>query len=182
MFGDHDSDCIGFFDMETTGLSEDAEPCVAVVTVDGIQPRIFHGGVTMNGDSLKQLCDTLNGLDKVVTFNGAAYDFKILCRALESQGMNEEAVEMAELGMGPRHCDIMLDFAANSGYYGSMDSFAKATLDGVSKSGTGKWAAETWAADPGNAEVISYCVQDTTVLADLYYHGLKWGSLDRVTA
>ena len=126
--------------METTGLSHDAQPCVAVVLVEK-KHYVFCDDAIMSKEALGGLVDLLTTLSGIVTFNGAGYDFKVLHLALLKNKMTEQAEAIRKLAVGNLHVDIMFDFTAISGYYSSMDSFATASVEGCSKSNTGAWAA-----------------------------------------
>ena len=111
------------------------------------------------------------GPDALHTFNGAAFDLKMLY-------LLTGRAELKALALG--HRDLMLTFVCENRYYSSMDSFAKPTLgDAGSKTNTGAWAATAWFTDEAT-KVIDYCVADTAVLGALVQHVERWGKLLRV--
>lgn len=164
-----------WFDCETTGVTDDAKITCAVVLTPS-KSFVFHSGYgkTMTKDIGNKLVEFLTSCDRVVTYNGASFDFKKLYQLTG----NERCKELAK-----NHFDIMLQFFSDSGYFSSMDSFAGATLGaGEGKSNTGSWAANAWFSGSQDAEnVISYCEKDCMVLRSLYQHGLVHGCILRKT-
>ena len=165
-----------FFDCETTGLSDDCNiTCAAVTSGDGVHSYVWHSGQgetlsVANGNALVDFLVECGGA-KLYTFNGAAYDLKVLHRLTKRSELKRLALE---------HRDLMLAFVCENRYYSSMDSFAKPTLGSEqSKTNTGAWAATAWFSDQAE-EVIEYCVADTAVLGQLVSHVSKWGKLNRV--
>ena len=167
----------GYFDLETTGLSDDAQITVAVVKVvaaDGsVDYRIFHSGYgnVMTADTATEIVDALESCDKVFTFNGAAFDYRLLAATVGAADRGR-VVESARC-----HRDVMLDFAAHHGYYASMASFEN---ESASKTNTGAWAATAWFQGAG-AEVAEYCKSDVDVLHALVSEGSATGRLIRTT-
>lgn len=165
---------VAFFDTETTGVDDDASITCAVVT-DGAGDTLayFSGyGEVMTPAKGAQLVDALAAAGRVVTWNGAAFDFKKLYALT-----GDDRCKALALG----HDDAMLDFTATHGYFSSMDSVATGTLGpSKGKTNTGEWATTAWFNGSAPA-VLEYCAQDTLVLKRIYDHAAKWGSLSRVT-
>jgi len=159
-----------FWDAETTGIEEGSAINVIVVRTD-TESKVFMSdhGEPMGKDVGINVLDFLEKASVIVTFNGAAYDFKLLYLLTG----DARAKQFARL-----HVDVMYHFATQMGYYSSMDSFAVASI-GETKTETGEWAAEAWGTDP--ERVIDYCAQDTLVLEKLYEHALTYGMLFRKT-
>lgn len=166
-----------FFDCETTGITDDCSiTCAAVTSGNGVHSYVWHSG---QGECLSvaagnALVDFLIecGPEKLYTFNGAAFDLKVLYRLTNRAELKNIALN---------HHDLMMTFVCENRYYSSMDSFAKPTLGSAqSKTNTGAWAATAWFADDAEA-VIEYCVADTAVLAQLVSHVSKWGKLRRTS-
>lgn len=163
-----------FFDCETTGVTENSKITCAAVTGGENDVYVWHSG---QGESLSKqagnkLVDFLIscGADKVFTFNGGAFDLKMLF-------LLTGRVELKEFALN--HKDLMLTFVCENRYYSSMDSFAKATLGHENgKTNSGAWAATAWFTDEAS-EVINYCVSDTMVLGKLVEYVGKWGKLSR---
>ena len=71
-----------FWDLETTGLDDDCAATVGVVGDDDGNFRVFHSGYgcEMTTDKAVEMLEALEEADTVVTFNGAAFDFRVLAR------------------------------------------------------------------------------------------------------
>ena len=165
-----------FFDCETTGVTDESSiTCAAVTGGCGEHAYVWHSGQgePLSKSAGNKLVDFLVdcGPDALHTFNGAAFDLKMLYRLTGRS-------ELRALALG--HRDLMLAFVCQNRYYSSMDSFAKPTLgDAGSKTNTGAWAATAWFTEEA-AQVIDYCVADTVVLGALVQHIAQWGKLLRV--
>ena len=160
-----------FFDMETTGLGQDALPNVGVVRRENGSHEVFHSGhgQTMTAEVASALLDLLLTAGPVCSFNGAGFDFRVLANILPGRKS-----EIAELASGPQHFDLMLDWWAQKGYPAGMSSFA-----GGEKTQTGKWAVDAWSTTSEAQKVIDYCKSDTDALARLWFQGTREGRLDR---
>tara|TARA_E500000178_G_scaffold255883_1_gene252417 strand:- start:99 stop:761 length:663 start_codon:yes stop_codon:yes gene_type:complete len=164
-----------WFDCETTGVSDDAKITCAVVLTP-TKTMVFHSGYgkPMTKTVGLKLVEFLRSCDRVITYNGASFDFKKLHQLTQDDRCKALAKE---------HFDIMLQFTSESGFYSSMESFAGATFGkGQGKSNTGAWAATAWFTSSSEAEkVIDYCESDCKVLRNLYNHGLVHGCILRKT-
>lgn len=114
------------------------------------------------------LANALLAAKEVYTFNGAAFDLRLLYEL-------SQVPELKQLAM--RHRDVMVDFWADNLYFTSMESLAAPTL-GTGKSNNGGWAASAWF-DGEHEEVLEYCKRDVEVLRDLVTEGRRWGKLKR---
>ena len=168
-----------YLDCETNGLGVDAAiTCIAVTNAVG-ETTTWHSGHAekMTKEIASSVVDALlNAIGQgaqLYTFNGAAFDLKLLWSLSGRDEVRQMALD---------HCDLLVDFVCDLRYYASMDSFATATLrgDNTSKSNTGAWAATAWFC--GEAErVLEYCANDTRVLKLLVEHVAKHGKLQRHT-
>ena len=167
---------VAFFDCETNGVGPDAAiTCASVADNDG-NVTSYHSGYAeyMSPAIGIRLLEDLLTFDRVVTFNGAAFDFKKLFELTQDERVKTLAKESV---------DLMLQFTSQSGFYSSMDSFAKGTFGGdksMAKTNTGGWAATAWFQGEGE-KVLAYCESDVKVLKNLYSSGLMRGQLIRVT-
>ena len=166
---------VAFFDCETNGVGKDAKiTCASVVDGNGDVTSYHSGyGTFMSVNIGNRLLEDLKAFDRVVTFNGAAFDFQKLYQLTKNQGCKQLAKDSV---------DIMLQFTAEAGYFSSMDSFTKGTFqdEGMSKTNSGGWAAEAWFKGEGEA-VLLYCESDVAVLRNIYNAALARGQLVRLT-
>jgi len=102
-------DGVAFWDVETTGLDDDSAITVAVITMGMNDPQIFHSGEgnVMSVEKAVEMLTVLEEATTVVTFNGAAFDFKRLAHVI---GDHERVATVAA-----RHVDILFQFVANTG-------------------------------------------------------------------
>jgi len=164
-----------YFDCESTGVTDDSCLTCAAVTGGGLHAYVWHSG---QGEPLSvsagnKLVDFLVacGPERVYTFNGGAFDLRMLYRLTGRPELKTFAMQ---------HRDLMLVFVCENRYYSSMQSFASATLGpSQSKTNTGAWAATAWSTEEASA-VLDYCVEDTVVLGRLIEHARTWGKLRRV--
>lgn len=162
-----------YFDLETTGLGDDAEITCGVILDSNGNSKWYHSGYgkTMSPNIGQKLLDALEAAETVVSFNGAQFDF----RKLFDLTQDDRAKVLART-----HVDVLVLFAAQKGYFSSLASFAEGTFPGTcSKSNTGEWAAQAWETD--GKSVLEYCEQDTVVLKNVYEYLQSRGGLKRVT-
>ena len=162
-----------FFDCETTGIGPDAQiTCAATLDAAGGGARTWYTfqQAAMSKETGTELAQYLLASSVVVTFNGAAFDLRLLHKLTNVDALKELALH---------HVDIMYDFVASHRYYASMQSFAVATL-GAGKSNTGDWAARAWFTDEWES-VLEYCKQDVVVLQQLYVYAESHKCLKRTT-
>lgn len=159
-----------WWDSETNGLGDDADINLIVILKESGPLYFFDGpGMPISKDTALKALDELCAADVIVSFNGAAFDFKLLFKITE----DDRAKKLAQ-----NHIDIMFHFSVVHGYYASMQSFADAALS-KGKSRDGQWAISAWETNPD--EVKAYCAQDCNVLKQLYDYGTKHGALPRKT-
>lgn len=167
-----------YLDCETTGLDVSAKiTCVAITTHTG-QTTTWHSGYaevmteTVASAVVDQIIELLEAGAVLYTFNGAAFDLKLLWMLSKRDELKKIALT---------HCDLLVDFVADTRYYSSMDSFATPTLGAEeAKTNNGAWAVTAWF-DGQASEVLQYCVNDTVVLKRLVQHIQKYGALKRRT-
>ena len=163
-----------FWDLETDGVGLDCGITCGVVLSSSGDVTWLHSryGELMSPKTGKFLLDCLEAADKCVSYNGTQFDFSRLYRLTQ----DDRCKQLAKTSI-----DLLLSFGASHGYWSSMNSFAEATFpNDTNKTADGAWASTAWF--NGSAEqVLEYCEQDTAVLAKLYNHAAKWGSLDRLT-
>jgi len=162
------------FDTETDGLeSGDAVHVVALHDSRTNAPRCFTAhddGKT--DDHIIRSIDALVAQAAVCSWNGTQFDFRMMAAVA---GSAEDKRRCATLAL--THTDMMLQFAADKGYYGSLQSFAVPTL-GRGKIGQGGDVKADWAAGK-RQEVADYCADDAKLTADLYEYGAAHGRLRR---
>lgn len=176
------------FDIETTGVDLDAcdiTCCAARIVENGtVTTRAWHSGYAdaMAPADLVAVVEALHawwlrGL-VVVTFNGAKFDLAMMARKLAAHP--EAAAKLNALALD--HCDIMLQFLADRGYYASMNSFA-AGCNLAPKTWSGAEASQAWQGQPRESKdrVLAYCAEDVRCLSDLYRHIAEHGTATRVT-
>jgi hypothetical protein len=165
------------FDTETDGLEEGTHVNVASLHDTRVPGGVATSFVRRADDAAAHLiravaaCQQCNVL---ATFNGTAFDFRIMAARLDNLADKRHCAELALSSY-----DLMLDFAASSGYMSSLDSFCGASLN-AKKSSTGAAAVLLWAAGD-TAAVQAYCEKDAALTAQLFEYGGKWGRLHRTT-
>jgi uncharacterized protein YprB with RNaseH-like and TPR domain len=96
-----------YFDVETTGLSETASIVCAATIKAGVVTRYVESPPgRLSPTTAARLANDLLASDAVVTFNGAAFDFKMLCRHLDDESLIAAVVKKCIY----EHKDIMFDF------------------------------------------------------------------------
>ena len=180
------------FDIETDGLFEGDTPpnitCCAThfVQAEDVVCKVFHSNYApaMTADDIAAVVEYLCELEgrgaKVVTFNGAGFDFKVVAAHVRELPDVFAKVKM----LAKSHTDLMFEFACRHGYYASMSSFCKGS-ELTQKSGDGADAIEAWMGETATQEtrdgVLSYCLNDVKCLADLYAFVLAHGYAYRIT-
>jgi len=98
-----------FWDLETTGLDDDCAATVGVVGDEDGNARVFHSGYgsEMSAEMAVEMLEVLEEADTVVTFNGAAFDFKVLAR------ITGDAGRVAAVAW--KSTDMLFQFAASKG-------------------------------------------------------------------
>ena len=161
-----------YFDLETTGVGPDAKiTCGATANSDGTVD-VWHGpgGQTMPQTVAQDLATALLAADDVYTFNGAAFDLRLLYELSQVSALR---------ALANSHRDIMVDFWADNRYFTSMESLATPSL-GTGKSNNGAWAATAWF-DGEHEAVLEYCKRDVEVLRELVERAQRLGKLSRTS-
>lgn len=156
-----------FFDIETTGLEEKDKLTCAVIRLNN-ENNIFYTAM--------DLLQFMRGCPEetvFVTFNGLAFDFRVLARIAKNAGAYDLGKWAAEIAMSERHVDIMFAFLGEHGYYTSMNSFAL-PLE-LSKTWDGGEAAES----TDMRKIVAYCESDVEILQQVYESGCKCFYLKR---
>lgn len=96
-----------FFDAETTGVETTCSIICAVTIRNGVVKR-FREEIPgrLSPETSQKLAQELLDAPFVVTFNGAAFDFKVLAHHLDNKEMAKDIAQKAAFG----HKDIMFDF------------------------------------------------------------------------
>lgn len=150
-----------FFDIETDGLHDGARiTCAATSNDNGVIAWHSKYSDYMTIADLNELVNFLCEQDIVVTYNGANFDFRVLYFC---------TLDPRVISLAKHHIDICHCFAANKGYYTSLDSFMRGC--GIpGKSGSGGDAIKLWL--EGNKTqkqgILDYCKNDVRCLKDLY--------------
>jgi len=157
------------FDLETTGVDATSQVTCAATLLrhEGhSELKLWHSDYAdvMTADTANDLTrymaeQTDRGVT-LVTFNGTKFDFPMLAKTGSMPG------QLRTLAMA--HCDIMLQFAVQNGYFASMDSFAQGS--GIApKTWNGLEASQAWETGDRTARkrVVDYCGEDVRCLLDL---------------
>jgi len=158
-------------DCETESLKEGPAPyVVALYDSRGNKPSVF----VSRGDESHVLEATLamENCRDLATFNGTQFDFRMMAACLSNKADQQRLARLALT-----HTDIMLQFASDTGYFSSLESFAVPTL-GAKKIGSGASVREQWEAGKCQ-EVADYCADDARLTAELYNFGRARGYLLR---
>ena len=169
-----------FFDIETTGLLPDGRMTCGV-TQNGDDVRTWASPASSSEDGKKstetstyQLLteETANELveylytfaegKRVVTFNGASFDFRVLLLHLSDEMMRDRCIEIAK-----NHFDLHLACIESGGHRMAMNGLVLATLGDKSKSGCGLDAINWWN-DKDYDNLFEYCKQDVLLLKLLW--------------
>jgi DEAD/DEAH box helicase domain-containing protein len=114
----------------------------------------------------EQLIAYLQGFDRVITFNGEAFDFKVLSGYGDVSELYKRSFDL--MAMAEKHMRFKV----------SLDNVSNATF-GRGKTGDGKQAVE-WlqgrTAD-GFQKAAAYCIGDVMLLRDLVRYGRKYGCI-----
>jgi hypothetical protein len=161
-------------DCETSGLDSSAVVHVTSLYDGRAGTAVSFAESTHGPEFVGAALEACAAQRDVVTFNGCAYDYKVLARNAPDQAARKTA---ARLALTTR--DILLNFACDTGYFSSLASFASATL-GESKTSDGAAAVDDWNAGR-HAEVTAYCEHDAKLTLQLYTYACKWGRLERLT-
>ena len=101
---------------------------------------------------------------KVVTFNGENFDFKVLSHYGSVEAFRRKST------------DMLVVLSKKLGFRVKLDSLARATL-GRGKTGTGTESVQWWrSGDPAlRQKVVDYCKMDVELTRDVYLFGKQKG-------
>lgn len=153
-----------YFDIETTGLTAEADFVCAVVIV-GDEVHTF----AKLDDVVAWL---LASTETIVSWNGLSFDFKFLSDRVADELVRARLAWVAL----HRHLDLMLDFTVDHGFPTSMQSVA--TPLGLAKTWTGEEAADS----EDFIKVLEYCTNDVRVLKTIHETGALQHWLHRHSA
>lgn len=168
-----------FVDVETSGLYRDGEPspklhCAVVTSVDG-KRTVYRGDPVMTVSDTDALATQLCDAPAVCTFNGAAFDLRVISEHASPQ----LRARVAELALSSRHVDVMLDFASRTGFYAALSSFSHG--HSTKKSMSGADAAAEWLNPARRAAIIEYCANDVDLLRAIVNHAHYYGRYERTS-
>ena len=96
-----------FFDVETTGLTDkDSIVCAVTIKNGNVARYVESPPGRLSFETSAKLANDLLDSDAVVSFNGAAFDFKMLCLHLNDSELILKIVDKCI----HQHQDIMFDF------------------------------------------------------------------------
>ena len=118
----------------------------------------------------------------ISTWNGAGFDFRILCAMLLRAGEDAMAKRCATIALGKSHIDLMFAFFANRGFAISLAKVAAAMLDGVGKSMDGAEAPKAWRESGARQlEVALYCANDVLLQEATHARVITLGRVSWIT-
>ncbi len=121
-------------------------------------------------DQANELIEEMRAADLVVGFNHIGFDYQVL-----------QPFTFWTIAEATRNLDICLDIGSKLGHRVSLDSIAKATLGGHSKTAKGTDALKWWAEYESTGDVqkmldiTTYCCYDVKVTMEIYLYGAKHG-------
>ena len=173
-------------DIETTGLWDadlDEAPavlCAVTMAIERVGVGVFRcararhwsgaAGHAMPQAAIDELVGYLaaeaKGGRPSLTWNGAGFDFRVLCARCSPGVVREECVAVAK-----GHVDPMFTFFCIQGFPVALDSVARAAGT-MRKSGSGADAAAEWALGTPQSQraVLAYCERDVAVLVAAVAH------------
>ncbi len=101
---------------------------------------------------------------KIVTFNGENFDFKVLSHYGPVDALHR------------RSADMLVDLSRKLGFRVKLDSLARATL-GKGKTGSGTESVQWWRSGDAalKQKVVDYCKMDVELTRDIYLFGKQKG-------
>lgn len=121
-------------------------------------------------DQAEDLIEELRSADLVVGFNHIGFDYQVL-----------QPFTFWTLADATRNLDICLDLGNKLGHRVNLDSIAKVTLGGLSKTAKGMDALKWWAEYEKTGEakpmmdIAYYCCYDVKVTMEVYLFGAQKG-------
>lgn len=165
---------IVYFDLETRrsaaqvgGWHETAKMGMSVGVTFSTKDNAYH---IYTQDQVEALIAELRGADLVVGYNHLGFDYGVL-----------QAFTLWDMAGGTVNCDICTELTEKLGHRLKLDSVAKVTLQGNSKTAEGTDALKWWAeyektGDPEKMMLIArYCCFDVKVTMEVYKFGAQNG-------
>lgn len=159
-----------FFDIESTGLLPKGQiTCAVTQAGDDVRTWVSQGEKNtyslMTTEKANELVEYLYSFSegkKVVTYNGASFDFKMLKRHLDDEMMIEKLLMIAK-----NHFDLHLACIESAGHRMALNGLVLGTYGDKSKSGSGLDAIKWWK-EKNYDLLFSYCAQDVALLKLLW--------------
>ena len=165
---------IVYFDLETRlsaaqvgGWHETAKMGMSVGVTYSTKDSAYH---IYTQERVEELIAELRTADLVVGYNHLGFDYGVL-----------QAFTLWDMAGGTVNCDICTELSAKLGHRLKLDSVAKVTLGGCSKTAEGTDALRWWAEyeqthDPEKLLLIArYCCFDVKVTMEVYKFGAANG-------
>jgi DEAD/DEAH box helicase domain-containing protein len=165
---------IVYFDLETRrsaaevgGWHETAKMGVSVAVTFSTKDNAYH---IYTEDRMEELIEELRNADLVVGYNHINFDYGVL-----------QAFTFWTVADVTNNLDICADLTARLGHRLKLDSVAKVTLGGNSKTAEGTDALKWWAEyeKTGDAQklldIARYCCYDVKVTMEVYKFGAQNG-------
>ena len=165
---------IVYFDLETRrsaaevgGWHETAKMGVSVAVTFSTKDNAYH---IYTEDRMEELIEELRNADLVVGYNHVNFDYGVL-----------QAFTFWTVADVTNNLDICADLTARLGHRLKLDSVAKVTLGGNSKTAEGTDALKWWAEyeKTGDAQklldIARYCCYDVKVTMEVYKFGAQNG-------
>jgi uncharacterized protein YprB with RNaseH-like and TPR domain len=115
-----------FWDVETTGLDPDAAAMTVgcVLELGSSAPKTFHSGFgkEMTAETAVEMLEALEAATTVVTFNGAAFDFRFLATATDAArvaAVARKSIDLQLCSVAVTGCVCAADMCAGSPRSGS---------------------------------------------------------------
>lgn len=155
---------IVYFDLETQKSFDD----VGGWSVESVKQMLMSVGViyvepegifkVYTEDKVQELIDELFSADVVIGFNIIGFDYVVLMYYTDRDFGQINTI------------DMLLDVKDKLGFRLKLDSIAKSSLDGVSKSADGLLALR-WFKEGKIDQISEYCQQDVAVTRDVFKYG-----------
>ncbi len=162
------------FDLETRrsaaqvgGWHEAGKMGVSVAVTFSTRDNAYH---IYTEEQAGELIEELRGADLVVGYNHIGFDYEVL-----------QPFAFWSIADGTRNLDLCADLKARTGSRLKLDTVAKATLGGRSKTAEGTDALKWWAEyertkDPQKLlDIARYCCFDVKVTMAVYRYGVEHG-------
>ena len=165
---------IVYFDLETRrsaaevgGWHETAKMGVSVAVTFSTKDNAYH---IYTEDRMEELIEELRNADLVVGYNHVNFDYGVL-----------QAFTFWTVADVTNNLDICADLTARLGHRLKLDSVAKVTLGGNSKTAEGTDALKWWAEyektgdEQKLLDIARYCCYDVKVTMEVYKFGAQNG-------